>query len=82
VVISTYTTVASEHSSFRFDAKDESKGKKKKADTDDSDSGSSSENFGRTLVNKKKTGKVKDKKDALFRVKWWRIVLGTNVADW
>ena len=77
VVITTYTTLSSEHASFAPKAKDESaKAKKKsKPDEEELDSDSSEENFGRTLEVKKKKRATKVK-DALFRVKWWRVVLG------
>ncbi|KAH9941545.1 SNF2 family N-terminal domain-containing protein [Amylocystis lapponica] len=80
VVITSYSTIASEYGMFTPDAKNEgktgkgkAKAKAKKAasqsDSDDSDSSS----VGRTLKPKRKT--TKKNKDALFRVQWWRIVL-------
>ncbi|KAF8513714.1 SNF2 family N-terminal domain-containing protein [Hysterangium stoloniferum] len=83
VVITSYQIVASEHSVWLGDAKDESssKTKKKKADSDSDDASSDdSANFGKTLLAKRaakaapKKKPVK-KKDAIFKVKWWRIVL-------
>ncbi|TFY65094.1 hypothetical protein EVG20_g5717 [Dentipellis fragilis] len=79
VVVTSYNTVSSEYAAYTPDAKDESKAKKKsqKKKSLDSDSESdelSSETFGRTLKAKKPASKSKQK-DALFRVKWWRIVL-------
>ena len=80
--------MASEHGVFKPDAKNEGKGKgktkaKAKKDSDDSDdndnsdnSDSSTENFGKTLTKKKKPTSKKQAKDALFHVKWFRIVLG------
>ncbi|EMD37109.1 hypothetical protein CERSUDRAFT_155596 [Gelatoporia subvermispora B] len=69
VVITSYNTVASEYGAYTESAKDEgTKTKSKKAaDSDDSDS----IRIART-VRKRAPAK---KKDALFRVKWWRIVL-------
>lgn len=77
VVITSYTTVASEHASFAPNAKDESsKSKSKKSAkssgaraNSDSDS---SDGFTRKLNTRTTAGKTKD---ALFRVKWFRIVL-------
>ena len=75
VVITSYQIVASEHATYSEDAKDESKSKGKKSkkgeDDDDSDESDSDDiRFVRKPVSKKK--------DALFRVKWWRVVLGTS----
>jgi hypothetical protein len=59
-----------------------SKTKKKQADTDSDDASSDdSANFGKTLQAKRaaKTAMKKKpakKRNALFEVKWWRIVLG------
>ncbi|KAH8101775.1 SNF2 family N-terminal domain-containing protein [Cristinia sonorae] len=69
VVVTSYSIVTSEHGAFAPNAKDESKSKKKQTTLDDSDDDSDDSVIGKTL---KKTTK---KKDALFRVKWWRIVL-------
>jgi hypothetical protein len=71
VVVTSYSIVASEYATFAPEAKDESKSKsksKKAASQSDSDSDD--------IVTKKRPGKAKGK-DALFRVKWFRIVLGT-----
>lgn len=87
VVVTSYSIVSSEHGVFAANAKDETKGKSKskgKKDSSDSDeasesggSDSDSSAIGKTLVAKKKTAtRKKPAKDALFRVKWWRIVLG------
>ena len=73
VVITSYQIVASEHATYSEDAKDESKSKGKKKGEDDGDSDESDSDdirFVRKPVSKKK--------DALFRVKWWRVVLGTS----
>ncbi|KAI0320422.1 SNF2 family N-terminal domain-containing protein [Amylostereum chailletii] len=79
VVITSYAIVSSEHGSYVPDAKDESKGKSKsKSKKDDSDSDeleSESEHFGRAIASKKKPAAKRSVKDALFRVKWFRIVL-------
>lgn len=87
VVVTSYSILSSEHGAFIPDAKDEGKGKgkTKKKGSSDSDDGDevdeidsdSSSNFGRTLTKKKSAPARKTQvKDALFRVKWWRIVLG------
>ncbi|THH19390.1 hypothetical protein EW146_g1739 [Bondarzewia mesenterica] len=77
VVITSYAIVASEYGAYSPHAKDEgAKNKtKKKASSPNSDNDESdSERFGRTLAAKKKPIGSK-KKDALFHVNWWRIVL-------
>ncbi|KAH9064612.1 SNF2 family N-terminal domain-containing protein [Lactarius vividus] len=81
IVVTSYAIVASEYAASNPEAKDESKAKKtnntqKQKDESRSDSGSDAEHFGRTLASKKKSTSAKGKKkDALFNVKWWRIVL-------
>lgn len=73
VVVTSYNTVASEHGSWLGTAKDESSTKSKKKGKESRDSGPDSDdssNFGKALKQKKKK-----KQDALFNVKWWRIVL-------
>ncbi|KAG2134132.1 SNF2 family N-terminal domain-containing protein [Suillus clintonianus] len=71
VVVTSYSIVASEYATFAPPAKDESKSKSKsKKASSQSDSGSDSDD----VVTKKKPGRAKGK-DALFRVKWFRIVL-------
>ena len=80
VVVTSYAIVASEYATFQPAAKDESKPKKSNTKKDesrpDSDSSSEAEHFGRTLASKKKSTAPKGKKkDALFKVRWWRIVL-------
>jgi SNF2 family DNA or RNA helicase len=78
VVITSYAIVSSEHGTFDPKVKDESKQKKGSNSKTESgsDSDSEADHFGRTLGNKKKSGTTSGKKkDALFRVKWWRIVL-------
>lgn len=78
VVITSYAIVASEHATFQPKVKDESKpkmGSTSKAESS-SDSDSEADHFGRTLENKRKSARTNSKKkDALFRVKWWRLVL-------
>ncbi len=75
VVITSYSIVANEHATYSFDATDESKPKKSKKSTaaasDDNSDGSES-NFARDL---KKKSTIKQQ-DALFKVKWWRLMLG------
>ncbi|KAG9313720.1 hypothetical protein JVU11DRAFT_6070 [Chiua virens] len=75
VVVTSYMVVASEYATFTPEAKNETKSKKSKSKTmataSDSDS-DSSEGLTKKLVSRKRTGKSKD---ALFRVKWFRIVL-------
>lgn len=73
--------MASEHGTFDPETKDEGKGKGKgkskvasASDSEDEDSDDIAKFLQR---NKKPTGRVPKKKDALFRVKWWRIILGT-----
>jgi hypothetical protein len=91
VVITSYSIVTSEHATFSPPSKDEGskakakskpKSKPKKASSgsdsdcfivDDSDD--SADHFGRTIGKKKGKGK-KAEKDALFRINWWRVVLG------
>jgi len=77
VVVTSYAIVASEYAAFNPEAKDESKAKKSNIPKDESHSVSDSEaeHFGRTLAGKKSTASKSKKKDALFKVKWWRIVL-------
>ncbi|KAA1474425.1 hypothetical protein DENSPDRAFT_882790 [Dentipellis sp. KUC8613] len=78
VVVTSYNTVSSEYAAYTPDAKDESKPKKsqkkKSVDSDSESDELSSETFGRTLKAKKSAPKGKQK-NALFKVKWWRIVL-------
>ena len=75
VVVTSYTIVASEYATFAPETKDESKSKKSKSKAmiAASDSDSDSEGFTKKFAAKKRTGKLKD---ALFQVKWFRIVLG------
>jgi SNF2 family DNA or RNA helicase len=80
VVVTSYAIVASEHGVFDPKAKDESKSKNKKGSSSkaesSSDSDSEADHFGRSLGSKKRSATASGKKkDALFRVKWWRIVL-------
>lgn len=89
VVVTSYSIVASEHGTYQSSAKDETTKSKKKgkgkvssdsdSDDDDDDDSDSEKNFGKTVLGKKKAPKYasakKAGKDALFRIKWWRIVL-------
>ncbi|KAI0693693.1 SNF2 family N-terminal domain-containing protein [Cerioporus squamosus] len=71
IVVTSYSVVTSEHGAFA-PAKDESKKKgKKKQSQADSDS-DDSEGIQKRLKATSRRGK---QKDALFRVKWWRVVL-------
>ncbi|KXN88440.1 hypothetical protein AN958_07346 [Leucoagaricus sp. SymC.cos] len=73
VVVTTYDTVKSEYATYAPPAKDESKKAKSKQSSDESDSDpDEAEHFGRNI---KKSGTNKKTKDALFHVKWFRIVL-------
>ena len=79
VVITSYNIVTSEHGIFQPDIKDEANGKTKakpkSASASDSDSGL--DGIAKHLQKNKKPAKKSAKaKDALFRVKWWRIILG------
>ncbi|KDQ54158.1 hypothetical protein JAAARDRAFT_697737 [Jaapia argillacea MUCL 33604] len=79
MVVTTYQVVDKEYQSYQLSCKNEGGG----GDSDDSDDDSDNEHFGRTLAKAKKTAKKngtkgrgkQDVKDALFRVKWWRLVL-------
>jgi SNF2 family DNA or RNA helicase len=89
VVITSYSIVTSEHATFSPPSKDEgSKAKvkpkpkpKKTSSGSDSDcfivddSDDSADHFGRTIGKKRGKGK-KAERDSLFRIKWWRVVLG------
>jgi SNF2 family DNA or RNA helicase len=83
VVITSYNIVASEHGTFNPEIKDEGKGKSKPtksksastSDEDDSDIDDIARHLQR---NKKPTSRAPKKKDVLFRVKWWRIILGAH----
>ncbi|KAF9242263.1 SNF2 family N-terminal domain-containing protein [Melanogaster broomeanus] len=78
VVVTSYPTVASEYAAFAPAAKDESRSKpksKSKVVANASDS-ESSDGFTKKLVaNKRGVGSGGKTKDALFQVKWFRIVL-------
>lgn len=75
-MVTTYDTAKSEFGVFSPPAKDESKkGKSTKTpagsdDDSDSDAGH--------LIRKKVTKSKAKPKDALFRIKWWRVVLGMS----
>ncbi|KAL0579929.1 hypothetical protein V5O48_002100 [Marasmius crinis-equi] len=79
VVITTYDTLKSEYGTFDPSSKGDSKSSKaktKKSAKDASDSDSSEgETFGRIAKKSIPKGASKAKKDALFRVRWFRVVL-------
>lgn len=70
VVITSYSTITSEHSTHLTSAK------KSKVNSDDSDD---SDGFGEKLKAAKKKA-AKSQKSALFGVKWWRVVLGSFIS--
>ena len=80
--MTSYNIIASEFAAYTGEAKDESKSKKSKkaqsqSENDDDDSEDSDDI--RKFLQKNKKPAVKraaKKKDALFRLKYWRIVLG------
>ena len=76
VVITTYDTLKSEFGVFKPEAK-KSKKKKEGDGKPEPDSGSDSEAYEYIpkVKSTRKTSSAK-KKDALFHVKWWRVVLG------
>ncbi|KAJ3774605.1 SNF2 family DNA-dependent ATPase [Lentinula raphanica] len=76
VVITTYDTLKSEYGVFNpADGKRQSKQKQAVPSDDNADS-SEAEHFGHTLKKPaKKTPKSKSKKDALYHVQWFRVVL-------
>lgn len=76
-MITTYDTLKSEYGVFNpGDGQRKAKTKKQVASDDDSDS-SEAEHFGRTL---KKSAKktTKAKKDALYHMQWFRVILGED----
>ncbi|KAI0692705.1 SNF2 family N-terminal domain-containing protein [Cytidiella melzeri] len=78
VVVTSYNTVASEHAAYMENPKDESKGKKSKKVESDSEEDSDSMDDIRKHLQKSKqkpSARASKKKDALFRIKYWRIVL-------
>lgn len=76
VVVTTYDTVKSEYAAFVSEAKDESKSKSKPKESQVSDTDSDeAEHFGRNIVKTAPKRKM-TAKNALFHVKWFRIVLG------
>ena len=81
MVITSYNTVASEHGTYDPEIKNEGKGKSKatttkSASASDSEGDSDDDIRKHLQKNKKPAAKAAKKKDALFRVKWWRIILG------
>ncbi|KAJ3560995.1 hypothetical protein NP233_g10474 [Leucocoprinus birnbaumii] len=76
VVVTTYDVIKNEYAVFAPEAKDESKkAKAKTSSATESDSDSEAEHFGRNIRKPTAYGSKKKKKDAIFQVKWWRIVL-------
>lgn len=78
MVITSYTTVTSEYASFAPEAKDESrkpksKSSKSKTGAEQHSDSDSSDGFTKKLTAK---GKSSKNRHALFRVKWFRVVLG------
>lgn len=74
IVVTTYDTVKSEYAAFVPEAKNESKSKERQ-NQEDSDS-DEAEDFGRNVRKSAASGSKKKAKNALFHVKWFRIVLG------
>ena len=75
IVVTSYSVVTSEYGAYA-PAKNEGKGKGKgKKANMESDSDEDSDDFSKRLKATAKRGK---QKDALFRVKWWRVVLGQS----
>ncbi|KAM5539722.1 hypothetical protein V8D89_006535 [Ganoderma adspersum] len=73
IVVTSYSTVTSEYGAFVPDSKNEGKGKGKgKKKGQESDSDEDSDDFTKRIKASTRRGK---QKDALFRVKWWRVVL-------
>ncbi len=68
IVVTTYDVVKSEYAVYRPEVKDESKSKakKKKAASDSDDD----------IPVVKKAAKKGPKRDAIFRIKWLRVILG------
>ncbi|KAJ4489981.1 SNF2 family DNA-dependent ATPase [Lentinula aciculospora] len=73
VVITTYDTLKSEYGVFD-PADGKRKGKSKKATVSDDSDSSEAEHFGHTLKKPLKKA-TKTKKDALFNVQWFRVIL-------
>jgi hypothetical protein len=69
--VTSYSVLASEHATYLDSQKDKAKNESKR---NDSDSDDSEPPFGRTVT--RKSVKAKKVMDALFHVRWWRIVLG------
>lgn len=78
VVITTYDTLKSEYNTYVGpDTEGKGKAKAKKASVVDSDS-SDAEHFGRTLQKNAPKKSAKAKKEALFKLSWFRIILGEH----
>ncbi|KAI0640403.1 SNF2 family N-terminal domain-containing protein [Trametes meyenii] len=71
IVVTSYSVVTSEYGAYS-PAQDESKSKGKNKGKDDDSNDSDSDAIAKRIKAAPKRGKVKD---ALFRVKWWRVVL-------
>lgn len=80
--ITSYSSLASEHATFssNTEVKDASKSKGKKDSNDDEGESFGSDDSLTKAIKKRapaaKGGKKKPPMDALFRLNWWRIVLG------
>ncbi|KAI0342449.1 hypothetical protein BDW22DRAFT_1330967 [Trametopsis cervina] len=73
VVVTSYSIVASEYAAYTDEAKNE--GRKKKEDSESDGSDSTSEFRKHLKKSKMKAAVASKKKTALFRLKYWRIVL-------
>ncbi|KIK68310.1 hypothetical protein GYMLUDRAFT_68180 [Collybiopsis luxurians FD-317 M1] len=73
VVITTYDTLKSEYNTFSPEDPEKGKGKSKKPTANGDDSSSEGEDFG--YKRKAPVKKAKAKKDALFHIQWFRVIL-------
>lgn len=81
--ITSYSVLSSEYGAYEqsISNKTASKARNKTESDESSENSDSSEDaiFGRTTLAKKKaSGKPKKVMDALFHIRWWRIVLGSS----
>lgn len=76
IVVTTYDTVKSEYNVYNpaDDKETDKKSKAKKKSLDESDSDSDSD--ARPAI--KRPARASRKKDALLKIRWWRIVLGMS----
>ncbi|CCM05412.1 uncharacterized protein FIBRA_07629 [Fibroporia radiculosa] len=74
VVITSYQTIASEYGAYN-PAADKSNSKKTAKSQSQVSDDSDSDSIGKILEKSKRGGSSKKSKDALFRVKWYRVVL-------